>query len=328
MFTYSGYLRETDDWPVDGVDWTSNACIDNLCNRGLPTGSESSDTLHGQELSTSRRIDMAAIINGHSASPEFPPPKDVEATDGESGTLRTREDLSANDSYDTASEATEGNMCGRGAWCCTPCICRVCTVLLIVMALFAVGLGVGLAPRDESSGQNSVAASTGIDPGADTSSGRVPALDLIPTSSPTGASLSSDPPKVQSPSSPAPSTIPSPTQTSTSFPTQNPTLFPTIYFEWDVNYEDWLVDDDEVPIVGENTNGQEDQGDGVNGEETDGVGGEANGGGNEGTGTNADKEENNNDQGTEMDWGTSGSPYLVGVYYYPWHGESIAINNI
>lgn len=163
---FSGYLREEEEYPVSGTDWGISACIDNACLGGgepvvldFPAGDAG--------RSNSRRIDMAAVINEHAAPfYEFEcvkEGKDIEATDGDNGTLMTREEWSANGSYDLKSEESSTEERAFLFWpcVCSPCKSRILFVAFALFALFITGLGVGLALRDKPSNHSSVSASIG-----------------------------------------------------------------------------------------------------------------------------------------------------------------------
>jgi len=307
MFTYAGYLRETDEFPVDGDVW-SNPCGVDPCAIGDTTLNDDG-SLTGQRPSNSRRIDMAAVINDYSAA-LAPLPKDLEATDGDLGTLRTREAWSENDSDETKSENPEGTQRVCCVWYCTPCMCKIWTIILTVLVLFAIGLGVGLALRNKPSGQGSLAASMGAGSQTHSTGGRSGSKE-------------------------------------TQNPTLSPTTSPTTSFEWNVNYSNWLRDDSQgtnnggqtsetnPPTNGSTnnrstsssqTNGTSTSNGSTSSSQTNGAtttNGSTSGSQTNGASTSNGSVGSNQTNGASTNNENSTSPYLVGVYYYPWYGEYI-----
>jgi hypothetical protein len=163
---YNGYLREEEEeYQVSGTEWGESACFGMPC----PVDDEPVvlDFPEGDyRRNNSKRIDMAAVINEH-AAPCYDfecrtNEKDLEATNGDMGTLQTREEWSANGSYDLKSEEeSEERGFMSGLCICSPCKSRFLFIAFTLFALFVTGLGIGLAVRDGPTERNSFAASTG-----------------------------------------------------------------------------------------------------------------------------------------------------------------------
>lgn len=279
MFGYTGHLREEEERPVSGIDWARDPeCIGSPCPfpgtlSGPPSNEHTHESSNGRHprhhgAGSSRRIDMAAMINNDLCG-EVSFRKKIDAEDLEATQIVDVRDW-AEDSEDLKTEESSDDelidVCG--VLLCTPCMCRTWSAAMFLLALFLVGMGVGMAVRENGQGERGFSAvqgqgttqAPGSPPGSGTSVDSAPSTtaSLAPND---GTSLTQDPQVIESTS---------------------PSSYPTQYFEFDV--EDFIDEIEETldpPTSTENT---------IN-------------------------------EAPVIEWDNSASPYLVGVYYYPWHGK-------
>lgn len=280
MFSFSGHIREEDDFAI-GDEWGSNPCGE--VDTTLPQAQE--EHFRQPRKTNSKRIDMAAMINENYYNRYEANEKDIEASELDK-TVITREDsLTGSDkSYDE----------DRPFWkdlCCTlsPCAGRIVISAFIVLLMFCFGLGVGLATKNKGSTDSSFAAAQGAGDNAVVPPGTA---TVAPSTKPTNA--------------------------------PEPTLEPTALTDWDLDYEEWFQTETDLgePVTATPVSNTVTQAPVAAPTPT------ANGDnlfdGNQGSNQTPVQEPPSD---TVADpWGTKDSPYLVGVYYYPWHGTYLRLH--
>lgn len=289
MFSFSGHLRDEDEWAL-GSEW-GNPCGADTTS---PCPGVPSSYANGQRRTT-RRIDMAAVINERQA--HYYDDKDG---DVEKNTSHTRDEsfnsgsmeLKSNDSGQ--KEDDEDDEVGCLCFVCSPCLARTSLVICTILILFITGLGVGLAVYDQDS-RTSLAAGANGDAQGNTTS---------PTPAPTTK-------KTPGPTSiPIPGSSPGPTPV----PISGSSPAPTMVLDW--NFDDGLIPDDNVfidddtveqPVEDDVVEQPAEDDEPVTEKPTEPQETDAPDGGNENPETEPPQQVS--------------SPYLVGVYYYPWHGE-------
>jgi hypothetical protein len=289
MSRFPGHMRENDDRPVAGIIWARDPGCVGRPTPGTVSGTPSTEAVQESTGANrpssqqpwrngSRRIDMAATISvnkGNKTAFRKGREEDLEDTQ-----IVDIQEWSEDGDDIKTENSDDDKIVVCGTLFCTPYECRAWYVGIFLLALFLVGLGVGLTVRQSSSKSQDFAAMVEQGGGDATNDGQ-----FNPTLAPQESS--------------------------------SPSSYPTTYFDFDFDADEYMdeiaesVAADELAesVAADETTETADISDSV------------------GTGESATAvaEDFTESVGTEeiaetIQWDNSASPYLVGAYYYPWHG--------